>query len=451
MTITVMWVTIMEFYNRTTELQELDTLYGQSAQQGRMCVLTGRRRIGKTMLAIEFAKKYKHLYFFVSRKSEHLLCGEFLEQIRREFEVPLIGQITTFREVFQLVLELSKTERFVLIVDEFQEFYNINPAIYSDIQNLWDRYKRQSKLNVIFIGSVYSLMHKIFMDSKEPLFNRADRQFFVNAFSVRDTAMILRDYGRDSLRTLFTYYVITGGMPIYIDQLVSNGAFDLDAILDCILGPNSPLLYEGKNVLIEEFGKDYSTYFSILSLIASGKTSRPEIESILERGTGGYIEKLEKDFAIVSRHQPISAKPGSRLVKYKIEDNFLQFWFRFVYRNMSAIEIGNFKYVKEIVIRDFDTYSGMLLEKMFRQLLAESEKYNRIGSYWDRKSENEIDIVAVNDQQEKLFAAEVKLDKRKASLARLENKAEKLRQKFPGYEAEYAILELEDLEKFLRS
>ncbi|MEN6384112.1 MAG: DUF234 domain-containing protein [Phycisphaerales bacterium] len=52
----------------------------------------------------------------------------------------------------------------------------------------------------------------------------------------------------------------------------------------------------------------------------------------------------------------INAKPGSRLVKYKIHDNFLNFWFRFIYRNMSAIEIENFDYVKDIIKRDFKAY-----------------------------------------------------------------------------------------------
>ena len=300
------------------ELSELRTLYNQSATQGRMTVLTGRRRVGKTMLAIEFAHKYKNIYLFISKKSEHLLCDEFLQQIRNTFpQLPVIGQITSFKDVFQLLLEVALKENFTLIVDEFQEFYNINPSVFSDIQHLWDRYKQKSKLNLIFIGSVYSLMNKIFKDSKEPLFNRADRHFLVNAFSIQDMTAILADYNQSSVKIIFDYFVITGAMPIYIDLLVSNKAFSLDKILDFILHPNSPLLYEGKNVLVEEFGKEYSTYFSILSLIASGKTSRPEIESILERNIGGYIEKLESDFAILSKHIPIHAKPGSRLVKYK--------------------------------------------------------------------------------------------------------------------------------------
>jgi uncharacterized protein len=440
----------MKFFNRTNELTALQTLYSQSEIQGRMSVLTGRRRVGKTMLAIEFARKHKHIYLFVSKKSEHLLCDEFLQQIRGEFELPVIGHITSFKDVFRLLLEISSKENFTLIVDEFQEFYNINPGVFSDVQHLWDSYKQKSKLNLIFIGSVYSLMNKIFKDTKEPLFNRADRHFFINAFSIQDMATILKEYNQNSIKTLFEYFVITGAMPIYTDLLVSNGAFSLDKILDFILQPNSPLLYEGKNVLVEEFGKEYSTYFSILSLIASGKTARPEIESILERNIGGYIEKLESDFAILSKHMPVNAKPGSRIVKYKIQDNFLNFWFRFIYRNMSAIEIGNFDYVKDIINRDFSTYSGVLLEKMFHQLIAAGKQYNVVGSYWDRKGENEIDVVAVNDIKKKILLAEVKLDSNKIDINKLKVKAEKLLRSYPGYTQNLEKLGLEDIEKFLK-
>jgi uncharacterized protein len=440
----------MKFYNRKNELSVLQTLYRQSTRGGRMTVLTGRRRVGKTMLATEFARRHKYIYLFISKKSEHLLCEEFLLQIRDEFEVPVVGQITSFKDIFQLLLELSLKKHFSLIVDEFQEFFNINPGLFSEIQHLWDRYKHRSKMNLIFIGSVYSLMNKIFMDSKEPLFNRADRHLLINSFSIRDMAAVLGDHRQDSARTIFDYFIITGCMPIYIDMLVSNKAFTLDAILNFILHPNSPLLCEGKNVLIEEFGKEYNTYFSILSLIASGKTARPEIESILERNIGGYIDKLEGDFAILSKHIPVGAKPGSRLIKYKIQDNFLNFWFRFIYRNISAIEIGNFDYVKDIIRRDFNTYSGIMLEKMFRQLIADGKQYNIVGSYWDRKSENEIDIVAVNDIQKKLLLAEVKLDKHKISLEKLKEKAKTLLQRYPDYTPEFEALSLSDTLSFIQ-
>jgi AAA+ ATPase superfamily predicted ATPase len=440
----------MKFYNRKEEIKVLQTLYQQCAEQGKMTVLIGRRRVGKTLLATEFARKQPHIYLFISRKSETLLCEEFLREIRQVFDLPVIGQITTLKEVLHLLLELSLTKRFTLIIDEFQELYTINPSVYSDIQNLWDRYKRRSRLNLILIGSVYSLMNKIFQDSKEPLFNRADRQLWIKPFPVQEIAEVLKDFRHNLPRTLFDYYVFTGGMPIYIDLLATNSAFTLHDILDFILHANSPLLYEGKNVLIEEFGKEYSVYFSILSLIASGKTSRPEIESILQHNVGGYIDRLESDFAIIDRRTPIHAKPATRFVKYRIRDNFLNFWFRFIYRNMSAIETGNFDYVKELITRDYNTYSGPILERMFQDLLSAQKQYNRIGTYWDRKSENEIDVVAVNEMKKQILLAEVKLDIHKINIEILKKKSEKLLVSYPGYNTEFIGFSLANLADYLK-
>lgn len=203
----------MKFYDREKELVELKKLLGQTKSTARMAVLTGRRRVGKTLLSLEFIGNQKHLYFFVAKKSESLLCEEYIGEIKRLFEnVPVIGEIRSFKDVFQLLMQIAEKERFTLIVDEFQEFYNINPAVYSEIQKLWDLRKNSCRLNVIFIGSVYSLMHKIFQNSKEPLFNRADRIFSVGPFTIKTMNDILHDYKIKDPRVLFDYYVLTGGM-----------------------------------------------------------------------------------------------------------------------------------------------------------------------------------------------------------------------------------------------
>ena len=140
------------------------------------------------------------------------------------------------------------------------------------------------------------------------------------------------------------------------------------------------------------------------------------------------------------------AKEGSRNNKYRIVDNFLQFWFRFIYKYRSAVEIGNLDYVRQIVERDYETYSGYVLEKYFRQLLAESKSYSDVQSYWDRKGENEIDIIAVNDFEKRLLIGEVKRNRERINLHILENKAAEIVQKYTDYQIEYQGFSLEDLE-----
>lgn len=440
----------MRFYDRQAELNELKKVLEQTKNSARMTVLTGRRRVGKTLLSLEFVKEQKYLYFFVVKKAQALLCGEWVEEIKKVFpDVPVIGEIRHLKDVFQLLLQIAQKERFTLIVDEFQEFYNIDPSIYSEIQKLWDINKARCYLNVIFIGSVYSLMHKIFQNSKEPLFNRADRIISLGTFSVKTTNLILQDQKINDLKVLFDYYVLTGGMPKYIDLLVENKAFLFSDILDLMIANNSPFIHEGKNLLIEEFGKEYGTYFSILELISLGKTARAEMESILESDVGGYLERLERDYAIIAKYKPINAKPNSRFQKYRIVDNFLNFWFRFIYRNRSAIETGNFTYVKEVINRDYSTYCGKILERFYHDLFAETKKYNLLGSYWEKANQNEIDLVAVNDIKKEVVVAEVKLNKERIDLNALEQKSARILADYSGYKFQFLSLSLSDVKDYL--
>jgi AAA+ ATPase superfamily predicted ATPase len=439
----------MKFYDREKELLELHNLWRQTESSSKMAVLTGRRRVGKTLLSLEFSGNSKHIYLFVSKKSEHLLCLEFLDQIKKAFEIPVIGEIRNFRDVFTLLMEISKKERYTLIIDEFQEFFNINPSVYSEMQNIWDLNKNKCRLNLILIGSVYSLMRKIFQNAKEPLFGRADRIFYIRPFSIKTIGDILTDYDLKNVRSIFDLYLFTGGLPKYIEMLLENSAFSRKKIIDFFLDANSPFLHEGKNLLIEEFGRDYGIYFSILELISCGKTSRHEIESMLEKDIGGYLEHLENDYSLISRIRPINAKPGARSLKYRIIDNFLNFWFRFIYKNRSAVETGNFNYIREIIERDFQTYSGRILESFFHEIFAETGDFNRIGSFWEKGNLNEIDMVALNEKNKTILLAEVKLNKVRLDIKQLEAKAKAILPSYPGYTPELLLLSLDDAEKYL--
>ncbi|MDL2224417.1 DUF234 domain-containing protein [Bacteroidales bacterium OttesenSCG-928-M06] len=202
---------------------------------------------------------------------------------------------------------------------------------------------------------------------------------------------------------------------------------------------------EGRDVLIDEFGKDYGNYFSILSLIASSKTERGQIESTLNMDVGGYLDRLEKEYNIIKRNRPFGAKEGSRSNKYKIEDCFLNFWFRFIYKYRSAVEIGNLDYIRDIVERDYEMYSGIILEKYFRAMMMEAKEFSDIQGYWNSKGEDEIDIVAINDVEKRLVFCEVKRNSKRIRLGELEYKAKDIIAKYPKYSIEYKGFSLEDM------
>lgn len=434
----------MKFYNREKELENLRDIQKSSLISSKMTVIVGRRRIGKTKL-IKEAYKDK-VYFFVSKKNEALLCSEFIDIIESTLSVKVFGQFTSFKNLFEYLMNLSITTSFTLVIDEFQEFLQINNSIYSDMQNIWDEYKDKSKMNLVLSGSIYSLMKKIFEDKKEPLFGRANNKIYLKSFTINTLKKILEEnYPKYKNEDLLSFYIFTGGVAKYVEIFVEKKAFTFDNQLEVIFSDFSLFLEEGKNLLVEEFGKEYTTYFSILALIASSKTSRSQIESVLEKNIGGYLEKLENDYTLIKKIKPIFAKEGSRTVKYEIIDNYFNFWFRFIYKYKSAIEIENYDFVKDIVKRDFSMYSGRFLEKYFIEKLKLEKKYSQIGTYWEKSNQNEIDIIALNELQKKVLIAEVKLNAKKIDMNILEKKSKKLEKNFKRYKIQYTGYSLEDM------
>ena len=409
--ITVITVTIfliMKFYDRDKERQALLEVLRQSKSEARMTVLMGRRRIGKTELSLHCGDETV-LYFFVGKKAEALLCRDYMREIQDKLGVPVLGQPNNFADIFRYVLQLSKDRPFTLIIDEFQNFAKVNPSVFGDIQRDWDLNKRNSRINLIISGSVFTLMKKIFEDYEEPLFGRADQQMTLQPFSTDVLRQILADFNPDCTpEDLLALYSITGGVPWYVSLLLDNGKTDRDKMLAALTEDNSPFVNEGKNILIEEFGTDYITYFSILTCIASGMKTRAEIEAELgNNNLGAYLVKLEDYYKIITKSLPIYAKPNSKKVRYALSDCFLMFWFRFFYKYQSLVENKALNALAEIIARDYDTVSGLMMERFFMQKFQEQGRYI-VGKWWDRKGTNEIDLIVIDPLKKETWVYELK-------------------------------------------
>lgn len=409
----------MKLYNRASELSEMQRIQNLSFNSySRMTVITGRRRIGKTSLAIEATKgDYPTVYLFVSRKNEAALCTEFAQLVASALNCYVPAEIRTFRSLLQLIMELAKVHKFHLIIDEFQEFEKINPSVFSELQNLWDQYRKQTHINLILMGSVFSMMHRIFEGAKEPLFGRADNIIRLTGFGTSTLKEIMSDYRPNyDNNELLALYSITGGVPKYVELLCENTDLSLPGMWAYIVRDNSPFTEEGKNILIEEFGKDYGSYFSILSSIASGINNQADIEAALGHiSIGGQLRRLIDDYSLIARRRPLLSKERTQAVRYEISDNFLNFWFRYYDRNLSIVEIRNFVLLRQIIENDYPTFSGMMLERYFRLKMMESHQYSAIGSWWERKKGKEaceINIVAILADGKKAIVAEVKRQRR---------------------------------------
>jgi uncharacterized protein len=414
----------MKFYNREKEIARLKKIQQLSLKNAQFTVLTGRRRIGKTQLLLNASAEQPTLYFFVARKAESFLCQDFIQEIKEKLKIPLLGEISSFGKLFEYLMVYSKEKPFNLIIDEFQEFFHIAPHVYSEMQHHWDINEAESKINLIVSGSAFSMMHRIFENSKEPLFGRATQKLTVKPFETSVLKEILEDHFTAwSPEDLLALYSFTGGVAKYVQLLMDGGAFTKKAMIDLIIKEDSLFLHEGKNMLIEEFGKEYATYFSILSAIARGENTRKKIESLVNREVGGYLTKMERDYSLIAKSIPVFSKVETKNVRYVIEDNFLTFWFRFMYKYSHLIEIKGFKELKTIVNRDYSTFSGKILERYFRTKLIEEKGITRIGSYWDRKGETEIDLISVNELDKTAEFIEVKRNPANIDIDKLRQKS----------------------------
>lgn len=439
----------MKFYDREKELRLLQEIEESSRETSRMTVLVGRRRIGKTKLLLRIAEGRPSAYFFVSRKSESILCRQFAEEAQRTLGIP-IGSYNRFADLLEHLMRASQQMPFTLIIDEFQELSNIDPSIIGDIQRVWDLNKERSRINLLLSGSVYSMMHRIFEDDKEPLFSRASNIIHLEAFRTDVLKEILRDHNPNyTNEDLLALYAFSGGVAWYVELMMNAKAVTYKKMVDVIFQENSLFINEGKNLLIEEFGKDYSTYFSILECIAHGISTRGEIEAAVGVSEiGGYLSRLEKSYNIIRQMRPVFSKAATKTVRYYIADNFLTFWFRFFHKYMNYVESGSIGLLKQTAIRDYPTFSGAMLERYFRQKARESGQYTTIGNYWDRKGEHEIDLILANEVDKTIRFGEVKRQAKKISLRLLQDKSDYFLSLHPvlySYQRELLLLDMQDM------
>ncbi len=422
----------MKFFGRDSEIKELRKIREVSREAARFTVLTGRRRVGKTELVKQAYADESYIYFYVSRKTQVNLCAEFKEIAEKVLGRAVPGRIERFSEIFRFICEEACARPLTLVIDEFQDFMKVDESIFSEISRDWDAFHSRAKLNLVVSGSINRLMSQIFEDREAPLYGRNTGRIKLAPFSVPVMKEILTfhnpSYTNEDLLALWTF---TGGVARYVALLMDARAVTKEGMIAEIVRPNSAFFDEGKVVLIEEFGKDYATYFTILSAIAAGKTSRDRIETACGSEVSGYLTKLERHYALIAKKQPIFEANERKNCLYRIDDCFFRFWFRFIFKYGYLLEVEMFDELKGLVERDYDVFSGQALEDYFRQKSIGEHRYSRLGGWWDRKGENEIDCVGENEFNDTLEFVEIKRDADRIKLDVLRVKAEAFFEKNP--------------------
>ena len=450
----------MKFFDRTEQLAQLREMKNRSYDNHSMLtVVTGRRRIGKTTLIDKSMSGEEYLYFFVGKKNEAVLCAEFTGEIRTKLGLFVPDGITSFKDIFAILMQVGEHRKFTLVIDEFQNFSEVNPSIFSDIQNYWDQFRLKTNVNLIVSGSIYSLMTKLFKDKKEPLYGRDDHTVKLHPFAPSVLKEVMHEYAPgytyDDLLALYAY---TGGVPKYIELFVDAEALTKDGMIRYICKPDSPFIEEGRKLLIQEFGRKYGTYFSILEAISEGYNTQAEIATYLgSKSIGGQLSKLEETYNLIGKKRPMWAGSKSQTVRYEISDVFLRFWFRYIEKNQMMIEIGQYPLLAKVMSDDYTTYTGDTLERYFKAKMMEEMNYRAIGSWWDPKGytdskgnhqQCEIDIVAVSSDDKNAEIIEVKRNPEKFDKETMEEKVRFFIQKekrIRRYKRTVRCLSLEDM------
>lgn len=437
----------MKFYDRKNELAILQESEQQSFESAVFTVLMGRRRVGKTSLITQSMKGKEYAYLFVSKDSEALLCQNFQRDLEAQIGLTIYGEVTKFKDLFEIIMKESQKRHLTIVMDEFQTLYKTNPAIFGDIQNIWDRYKRDAKINFIVLGSIQTLMKRIFEDESEPLYGRPTSKFTLRPFTIEVIKEILHDaHPSYTPEDLLCLYMITGGVAKYIELLIDAKCYTKEKMLNYVCRQDSYFLTEGKDLLNQEFSGEFTTYFSILQVIANGKTKRSEIDSILHRDVGTYLQNLECKYELISRMKPLLYKQNGKITAYEIHDNFLRFWFRFIYPYQSLIERNLFSLLRSNIAKNYEGFTGRTLERYFQDKLMETEQFTQVGNWWDRKGQNEIDLIAINEFDHTGIVAEIKRNIHKICLGKLQEKIAVLPKKdFGEYQLEVKALSLKDM------
>ena len=398
----------VSFIDREDEIAFLEEAY--STDRSQMIVIYGRRRVGKTYLLLQFMKEKKHTYHLCTKGNE-------TEQIRflsRMIGVSLddtalvLSPFSEWRTLFMYLYERAKDERYLLIIDEFPYLINANTAVTSIFQKYWDEYLSKTKIMLVLCGSSIAMMESEVLAYKSPLYGRRTGQWKVEPMSFGDAARFFAESGW--VEEAIENYSITGGVPFYLVELdLTKNA--IDNILENV-ARKGKLLYDEGEILIREELRDPLTYFSILEAISSGNTKQVRIANhigVPSTALPRYLSTLTR-LGYIEKRVPVTEPDKSKKAVYRIKDNFINFWFRFIYPYRSYIEEGDYGRFRKILDSHFNQYVSFIFEDICKDFLSALNRdsrlplhFTKIGNWWGhyrdrgKRKEVEIDAVALND------------------------------------------------------
>lgn len=401
------------FVDREQEMATLQSEYDRDGSA--LVVLYGRRRVGKTTLISEFIKNKKALFFLASEESESQNRLAFQEKAADFLNSDLLKnvEVKSWDVLFRAIMDTHFDSKPVIVLDEFQYLGKSNPAFPSVFQRIWEEILKDRQVMVILCGSLISMMQSQTLAYDSPLYGRRTAQIRLKQIPF---AYYHEFFPEKSRKELIEMYAVTGGVPKYI-ELFSQSKDIYSAIETCVLN-RSGYLYDEPHFLLQQEVSEVGSYFSIIKAIAAGNTKLSAIAGVLEVKSTSLTKYLKTliDLDILEREVPVTEDSPEKSKKglYKIKDNYLRFWFAFVYPNMSFIESGHGRIVMDKIRKSLVrnhiafVYEDVCMERMW-EMNAEGAwpfYFSKLGRYWDSKEE--IDIAAIDPDGKNLILGECK-------------------------------------------
>ena len=392
------------FLNRETELATLGQAWGEP--RATLTLVWGRRRTGKTALLGRFVRGRPAVYYGATQQAVGAELAGFSAAVRetlppRPTDILAHGDFQSWESALSYIGDQAATERLVVVLDEFPYLIGSEPALPSILQRFWDQRGQHGRLMLVLCGSAQSAMVAM-QTQNAPLFGRIDRRIHIGPFGPEEASLFVP---RLSPVEKAIAYGVVGGMPTYI----SRWRDDLGHVANLrrlFADPASPLIEEGEFVLTSEL-PDAAGYFRILHAIASGHRTFNAIRTFADIDITRQLDRLLQ-IGLVARERPVTERnTRSKRAVYRIADNFLDFWFRFVYRRRSDIARGlGREVVDRAILPRLADHMGGSWEEMCREFARGQAArgslpvpVSTIGRWWNRDNSVEIDVVGLDDRR----------------------------------------------------
>lgn len=408
-----------EFRNRADELAMLRRRWDSGEAQ--LFTVWGRRRVGKSLLLLEFARGRRQLHFEATSgtRSDHL--SDFAERLsdatgRAALAVP------NWRAGLDAVADWAQEGPVFVVLDEFQHLARADAEIGSII-NVWWR-ERGERLPIFFVlsGSEVGFFEREVVNYSATTYGRRAGQLRLRPFRPRDVGLFVPGWSpEDTIRA----YAVFGHLPYYLAQIRPERSL-ADNILDLVLMPDG-LLREEARLLLDQELNEASSYFSVLRAIAAGQT---RVSQIAQRtgvagGTSRVSQMLEvlQRLWLVEKQFPVTVSnpERSRQSFYRITDPYLRFWFRFVLPSQGRLidPAGARRHLQGRVLPDLDEFvAAPAFEEVCQEWLLDATDAAAVGWWWGtvramrgtqlRSDQRELDAVALADDGQVLAVGSCK-------------------------------------------